>query len=152
MPGVVILAGSLLTLGSNVHHPCWIACTVWFGGSDLGRPVFSAHTLGYFPATPQPSLFPSRNDMQVVTRLELAALCVRWSPCGRKFAMGSAACCVSVAYRDARNGWWTAKLMRRCHGSSVVAVAWHPGGALLATASSDGRCRVFDARVAGTRP
>ena len=86
---------------------------------------------------------------QVVTRLELAALCVRWSPCGRKFAMGSAARCVSVAYRDARNGWWTAKLMRRCHGSSVVAVAWHPAGALLATASSDGRCRVFNARVAG---
>ncbi len=86
---------------------------------------------------------------QVVTRLELAALCVRWSPCGRKFAIGAAKT-VCVAYRDGDKGWWVAKLMRRCHSSSVMAVAWHPSGALLATASSDGRCRVFIARVAGT--
>ncbi|KAK9836336.1 hypothetical protein WJX81_006508 [Elliptochloris bilobata] len=49
----------------------------------------------------------------VITKLDLAALCVRWSP------------------------------------SSVAAVAWHPGGALLATASSDGRCRIFNARITG---
>jgi WD40 repeat protein len=85
---------------------------------------------------------------QVATRLELAALCVRWSPCGCKFAIGAAKT-VCVAYRDGDKGWWVAKLMRRCHSSSIMAVAWHPGGALLATASSDGRCRVFNARVAG---
>ena len=85
---------------------------------------------------------------KVVTRLELAALCVRWSPCARKFAIGAART-VCVAYRDGDKSWWVAKLMRRCHSSSVVAVAWHPSGALLATASSDGHCCVFSARIAG---
>ncbi|MEW5298900.1 MAG: hypothetical protein WDW36_001973 [Sanguina aurantia] len=34
------------------------------------------------------------------------------------------------------------------HRSSVVAVAWHPSSLLLATASTDGRCRILSAYVA----
>ena len=54
-----------------------------------------------------------------------------------------------MCYREAGNAWWAAKLVRRCHGSSVTAVAWHPNGCLLASTSTDGRCKVFNAAVAG---
>ncbi|BDA48424.1 Actin-related protein 2/3 complex subunit 1A [Coccomyxa sp. Obi] len=42
---------------------------------------------------------------------------------------------------------WVSKPFRRCHNSSVVSVAWHPGGALLASTSTDGRCRIFNAAL-----
>ncbi len=89
--------------------------------------------------------------MQVFTRLSRAALCARWSPCGRKFALGSGEKRICVCYHERQNAWWAAKLLRRCHDSSVGAVAWHPGGRLLASTSSDGRCRVFNAAIAGPR-
>lgn len=87
-------------------------------------------------------------DAQVVTRLKRPALCVQWSPCGQKFAIGSAGKEVSVCYSNAQDGWWAAAVIRRA-GSAVMGVAWHPSGELLATASTDGKCRVFYAQPAG---
>ena len=78
-----------------------------------------------------------------------AALCVRWSACGRKFAIGSGDKTVCVCYYESENKWWASKLIRKKHQSSVTSVAWHPSGALLATASTDMHCRVFNASTAG---
>lgn len=80
----------------------------------------------------------------VITRLRRAALCVKWSPCGRRFAIGGAAKEVSVCFTEGENDWWGAALIRK-HNSAVTAVAWHPGGELLATVSADGNCRIFNA-------
>lgn len=50
-----------------------------------------------------------------------------------------------------RNNCWTARLIRKCHSSSVTAVAWHPSGGLLAATSTDGRCMLFNAGLQGTQ-
>lgn len=44
---------------------------------------------------------------------------------------------------------WAAHLIRKCHSSSVTAVAWHPSGDMLAATSTDGRCMLFNARMQG---
>ena len=82
--------------------------------------------------------------LQVITRLKRAALCVRWAPCGTRFAIGGAAKEVSVCSTQGQDAWWGATVLRK-HGSAVPGVAWQPGrGRLLATACTDGVCRIFD--------
>ncbi|KAF3577609.1 hypothetical protein DY000_02030037, partial [Brassica cretica] len=41
------------------------------------------------------------------------------------------------------------KLIRKRHESSVTSVAWHPNNILLATTSTDGKCRVFSTFIKG---
>ncbi|KAH9626720.1 hypothetical protein KSS87_010659, partial [Heliosperma pusillum] len=45
--------------------------------------------------------------------------------------------------------WWVSKLIRKKHNSSVTSVAWHPNNILLATTSTDGKCRVFSTFIKG---
>lgn len=85
----------------------------------------------------------------VLTRLARAALCVKWAPLENKFAVGSGSKAVSICYFEPENDWWACKLIKKHHRSSVVSVSWHPGGVLLATASTDFKCRVFSAHLAG---
>ena len=86
----------------------------------------------------------------VITRLSKAATCVRWSPSEQKFAIGSAAKAVCICYYEQESHWWASKLIRRQHDSSILAVSWHPNSILLATASSDSKCRVFSTALPGT--
>ncbi|KAF5188875.1 Actin-related protein 2/3 complex subunit 1B [Thalictrum thalictroides] len=93
----------------------------------------------------------------VILRLNRAALCVQWSPKENKFAVGSGAKTVCICYYEQENNWWVSKLIRKRHNSSVTGVAWHPDNILLATTSTDGKCRIFstfikgvDSRDAGT--
>ncbi|KAL6286897.1 hypothetical protein ACE6H2_011287 [Prunus campanulata] len=79
----------------------------------------------------------------VILRLNRAALCVKWSPRENKFAVGSGAKTVCICYYEQENNWWVSKLIRKRHDSSVTSVAWHPNNILLATASTDGKCRIF---------
>lgn len=85
----------------------------------------------------------------VITRLSKAATCVKWSPCQRKFAIGSAAKAVCICYYEQESHWWASKLIRKQHDSSILMVAWHPDSILLATASSDSKCRVFSTALPG---
>ncbi|KAM0048814.1 putative transcription factor WD40-like family [Helianthus debilis subsp. tardiflorus] len=41
------------------------------------------------------------------------------------------------------------KLIRKRHDSSVTSVAWHPNNVLIATTSTDGKCRVFSTFIKG---
>ena len=92
----------------------------------------------------------NRDILQVISRLRQAALCVRWSHCGRKFAIGGAGKEISVCCTDGKDDWWGAALIRK-HGSAVMALAWHPEGDLLASVCTDCTCRIFHASPAGMR-
>ncbi|XP_058100961.1 actin-related protein 2/3 complex subunit 1B isoform X3 [Magnolia sinica] len=85
----------------------------------------------------------------VILRLNRAALCVQWSPKENKFAVGSGAKTVCICYYEQENNWWVSKLIRKKHNSSVTSVAWHPNNILLATTSTDGKCRVFSTFIKG---
>ncbi|XP_020577845.1 actin-related protein 2/3 complex subunit 1B-like isoform X1 [Phalaenopsis equestris] len=85
----------------------------------------------------------------VILRLNRAALCVQWSPKENKFAVGSGAKTVCICYYEPENNWWVSKLIRKRHDSSVTSVAWHPNNILLATTSTDGKCRVFSTFIKG---
>mmetsp|Transcript_8408 Transcript_8408/g.16992 ORF Transcript_8408/g.16992 Transcript_8408/m.16992 type:complete len:379 (+) Transcript_8408:1-1137(+) len=82
----------------------------------------------------------------VILRIDRAALDVKWSPDGKKFAVASGAKCVPVCYFEAEHDWWVAKMIKK-HRSTVLKVAWHPNSQILATGSSDFKCRVFSAFV-----
>ena len=78
----------------------------------------------------------------VILRINRAALHVRWSPDGQKFAVTSGAKCVPVCRFEADNDWWISKMIKQ-HRSTVLCVAWHPNSQLIATGSTDFKCRVF---------
>mmetsp|Transcript_372 Transcript_372/g.574 ORF Transcript_372/g.574 Transcript_372/m.574 type:complete len:395 (-) Transcript_372:235-1419(-) len=86
----------------------------------------------------------------VILRLNRAALSARWSPLGNKFAITSGAKSVCICYYEEDNNWWVSKLIKKRHDSTVLSVSWHPSNVLLATTSSDFKCRVFTAQVKGT--
>ena len=48
-------------------------------------------------------------------------------------------------------GRWVSKLIKKKHDSTVLSVAWHPSNVLVATTSSDFKCRVFTAQVNRTQ-
>jgi len=84
----------------------------------------------------------------VILRINRCATHVKWSPQENKFAVASGAKCVSVCHYEDDNKWWVSKHIRK-HKSTVLRVAWHPNNALLATASSDFKCRIFSAFIKG---
>jgi len=84
----------------------------------------------------------------VILRLNRAATHVKWSPDENKFAVASAAKCVSVCYFEEENDWWVSKHIKK-HKSTVLDLDWHPNNALIATACSDFKCRIFSAYLKG---
>jgi len=82
----------------------------------------------------------------VILRINRAAMDVKWSPDGRKFAVASGAKCVPVCYFEAEHDWWVSKMIKK-HKSTVLSVAWHPNSQILATGSSDFKCRVFSTYI-----
>jgi|ERR1711934_82644 len=86
--------------------------------------------------------------MLVILRINRAATSVKWSPLENKFAVGSGSKCVSICYFEEDNNWWVSKHIKK-HKSTVLELDWHPNNVLLATASSDFRCRVFSTFIKG---
>jgi len=84
----------------------------------------------------------------VILRINRAATHVKWSPEENKFAVANGAKCVSVCYFEEDNDWWVSKHIKK-HKSTVLKIDWHPNNALLATASSDYKCRIFSAFIKG---
>ena len=88
---------------------------------------------------PQMSILPSTFNR--------AALCVQWSPHENKFALGGGSRSVVVCYYQEENNWWISKIIKKKHTSSVTCVSWHSNNWLLATGSSDFKCRIFAANI-----
>jgi actin related protein 2/3 complex subunit 1A/1B len=87
----------------------------------------------------------------VILRIDRAALDVKWSPDGLKFATASGAKCVPVCHYEEKNDWWVSKMIKK-HRSTVLCCAWHPNSQLLATGSTDFRARIFSAFVSDVDP
>lgn len=84
----------------------------------------------------------------VILRLQRAATFVQWSPKEDKFAVASGAKLACICYFEDENDWWVSKHIKK-HRSTVLSVKWHPNNVLVATASSDGKARVFSAWTKG---
>ena len=82
----------------------------------------------------------------VILRIDRAALDVKWSADGKKFAVASGAKCVPVCHYEQENDWWVSKMIKK-HRSTVTCLDWHPCSQLIATGSSDFKCRVISAYV-----
>mmetsp|Transcript_24731 Transcript_24731/g.74208 ORF Transcript_24731/g.74208 Transcript_24731/m.74208 type:complete len:357 (-) Transcript_24731:45-1115(-) len=137
-------ASTLATLHTMRDHDMVIAAIDWHPASNFI--VTCSHDRNAFvwnydegEAAWKPSL--------VILRIERAALDVKWSPDGQKFAVASSAKCVPVCYYEQDNNWWVSKMIKK-HKSTVLSLAWHPNSQIVATGSSDFRCRVFSAHVA----
>ena len=83
----------------------------------------------------------------VILRINRAATCVKWSPDGDKFAVGSGAKCVPVCHFESKQNWWISKMIKK-HKSSVLDLDWSPNQKYLVTGASDFKCRIFSAFIA----
>lgn len=83
----------------------------------------------------------------VILRINRAATCVKWSPNGKKFAVGSGSRLVSVCYFEEENDWWVSKHIKKPLRSTVTSIDWHPNNVLLAAGASDFKCRVFSGYI-----
>lgn len=82
--------------------------------------------------------------MLVILRITAAATSSEWSPQEAKFAVGSGSKTVPICYYEEGNNFWVSKMLKG-NASTVIGVAWHPSSPLLATASTDFKCRIFSA-------
>jgi len=83
----------------------------------------------------------------VLLRISKAATCVKWSPNGDKFAVGTAARLVTVCYFESSQNAWVSKHIKKDIRSTVLCIDWHPGNIFLAVGSSDYTCKIFSAYV-----
>jgi len=83
-----------------------------------------------------------------ILRINRAALDVKWSPDGKKFAVASGSKVVPVCHYESANDWWISKMIKK-HKSTVTSVSWHPNSQLLATSSTDFKCRIFSTFIDG---
>lgn len=139
----IVDAGSLAPAFSMNEHDMLISAIDWHPTSNFI--VTCSHDRNAFvwnyddgEKTWKPSL--------VILRIERAALDVKWSPDGQKFGVASSAKCVPVCYYEKDNNWWVSKMIKK-HKSTVLSLAWHPNSQIVATGSSDFKCRVFSAFV-----
>lgn len=80
----------------------------------------------------------------VLLRIDRAALDVKWSLDGLRFAVTSGAKVVPVCTYEQSNDWWVSKHLKKKFKSTVLCCAFHPhNGQLLATGSADFKARVF---------
>lgn len=80
----------------------------------------------------------------VILRIDRAALDVKWSFDGLRFAVTSGAKCVPVCTYEHANDWWVCKMVKKKFKSTVLCCAFHPSnGQLLATGCADFKCRVY---------
>jgi actin related protein 2/3 complex subunit 1A/1B len=79
----------------------------------------------------------------VILRIDRAALDVKWSFDGLRFAVASGAKCVPVCTYEHSHDWWICKMIKKKFKSTVLCCAFHPSnGQLLATGCADFKCRI----------
>jgi actin related protein 2/3 complex subunit 1A/1B len=84
----------------------------------------------------------------VILKVNRAATFVKWSPAGDKFAVASGSKMVPVCHFQEEENWWVSSAIKK-HKSTVTTLAWCPNNKFLITGSTDSKCRIFSAFVAG---
>lgn len=74
-------------------------------------------------------------------------MCVKWSPLGNKFAVGSGSKVVSVCFFKQEQDWWVSKHIKKTPKSSITCIDWHPNNTIIACGSTDYCVRVFSAVI-----
>jgi len=82
----------------------------------------------------------------VVLRVNRAALCVKWSPSGRKFAVGTSAKVLMICNYDKEHDFWVSKSIKKSK-SAVLSLSWHKNDVIVAAAGSDMKCRIHNAYI-----
>ena len=62
----------------------------------------------------------------VILRIGRAATCVKWSPDGKKFAVGSGSKQIPVCHYEETQQMWVAKMIKKAGKSSILTVDWSP--------------------------
>ncbi|ODV59388.1 Arc40p [Ascoidea rubescens DSM 1968] len=90
----------------------------------------------------------------VLLRINRAAICCRWSPNGKKFAVGSGSKVVAICYYEEENDWWISKHIKKFIKSSVLSIDWHPNNVLIACGTANFHTYVFSTFIKSidTRP
>ncbi len=131
-PNAAVIATASATSGNAVVPP-----------KLFTRPTSSASTASSAKVGAA-SVVGAWKPQVVVLNINRAALDVRWSPDGQKFAVASGAKVVMICSFDSANDWWISKPAKK-HKSSALTVAWHPNGQVLASVATDYRCRIMSA-------
>ncbi len=102
----------------------------------------NAFVWSYIPATDQePAMW---KPALVLIHIDRAALYVKWALDGLRFGVASGDKCVAHCTYDAGGDWWVSKSIHRKIKSSVICLAFHPkNGQVLATGSTDFKCRIY---------
>lgn len=74
------------------------------------------------------------------------ALCGCWGPEGRKFAVGTGDHKLFIGYYEQKSKWWNTKYLKGFK-SSVVTVAFHPSGKVVAAGSTDFSVRFYNCHL-----
>jgi actin related protein 2/3 complex subunit 1A/1B len=83
----------------------------------------------------------------VILRIGRAATCVKWSPNGKKFAVGSGSKQIPVCHYEASQDMWVAKMIKKGPKSSVICLDWSPDNCFIIAGGSDFKCRIFSGYI-----
>jgi actin related protein 2/3 complex subunit 1A/1B len=72
---------------------------------------------------------------------------VRWSPNGKKFAVGSGSKQIPVCHYEKSQDIWVAKMIKKAGKSTVSCIDWSPNNLFLIAGGCDFRCRIFSAWI-----
>jgi actin related protein 2/3 complex subunit 1A/1B len=87
----------------------------------------------------------------VVLRINRAATDVKWSPCGKKFAVASGAKCIPICHYEKSNHWWISKMIKK-HKSTVTSLAWSPNSKFILSGCTDFKARINSAYIEDLDP
>eukprot|EP01083_Nonionella_stella_P143599 446640_1 len=83
----------------------------------------------------------------IVLRIGRAATCIKWSPNGTKFAVGSGSKQIPVCHYEKSQDMWVAKMIKKAGKSSILAIDWSPNNMYIIAGGSDFKCRIFSAYI-----
>lgn len=82
----------------------------------------------------------------VILRVQRAATACKWSPNGKKIAVGSGSKTVPICNYDKENHWWRGNMIKK-HKSTILDIDWSPNSKFIVTGACDKKCRVVSAYV-----
>lgn len=83
----------------------------------------------------------------VLLRINRSATSVKWSPNGKKFAVGSGCNVLAICYYEPENDWWISKHLKKVFHSTILNINWHPNNILVSCGTTDNKCFVLSSYI-----